>query len=53
MAICYDIRYLQPGDLNVYWRGDGETERRLLTDECLLRAIPIEFGDVVVVNDGR
>ena len=51
--ICRTMRHLQPGDLNVYWRGEGETGRRRLSDTCLLSAIPMDFGDVVVINDGR
>ena len=57
MAICYDMRHLQPGDLNVYWRHGSESDR--LSDGCLLAAIPADRGHdplgwrVVVVNDGR
>jgi len=51
MAICYDMRHLQPGDLNVYWRHGSESDR--LSDGCLLAAIPADRGHIVVVNDGR
>ena len=53
--ICRTMTHLQPGDLNVYWRGEGEDEtvRRRLRDTCLLSAIPMDMGDVVVINDGR
>ena len=57
MAICYDMRHLQPGDLNVYWHHGAASDR--LSDGCLLAAIPADRGHdplgwrVVVVNDGR
>ena len=53
MAVCESLRHLQPGDLNVYWVGEGETVRRRLRDTCLPSAIPMDFGDIVVINDGR
>ena len=51
MAVCHDMRHLQPGDLNFYYRRGTESHR--LSDGCLLSAIPSDAGDVVVINDGR
>ena len=51
--ICRTMVHLQPGDLNVYWQGEGETGRRRLSDMCLLSTIPMDCGNVVVINDGR
>jgi len=51
MAVCYDMRHLQPEDLNVYWNRGSESDR--LSDGCVLAAIPNDRGHIVVVNDGR